>query len=85
MVVALRKAEEPLKKGRKGGKLAQALDQTLRMLRDQPREPLRLGKGAGMPAKTDQPRQPENGEVFGLGDANFLCSIKAARFQRILF
>ena len=64
VVTILRKAEEPLRRGRKAGKLTQAIDQTLVMLQQHPRPLLRLGKAAGQPVDTDKPRCPENGEVF---------------------
>lgn len=56
----LRKAEESFRRG----KLVQAIDQTLAMLREHPRPPLRLGKAAGKPVTTDRPRHPANGEIF---------------------
>ena len=62
--VILRKAEEPLKKGRGGTKFVHAIEQTLALLQKGPRQPIRLGTAAGKSKGTDQPRCPQLGEVF---------------------
>ena len=64
VVTVLRKAEEPLRKGRGGGKFLHSLERTIALLQCKPRAYLRLGVLGGKNACTDCVRRPQSGEVF---------------------
>ena len=63
VATVLRKAEEPLRKGRAGRKFLEAVEQTLVTLQDARRSPLRLGRLSGKAERSNQARRPESGEI----------------------
>ena len=58
----LRKAEEPLRKGRAGRNFIEAVEQTLVTLQDDRRSPWRLGCLSEKEERTNLARRPESGE-----------------------
>ena len=74
----LRKAEEPLRKGRAGRNFIEAVEQTLVTLQDDRRSPWRLGCLSEKEERTNLARRPESGEfawaaAFKLMPMEVLC------------